>query len=79
MEGNENNAEFGEISQMMFRIMPIFLQRHPYNIEWIHYIHNLVRNIGDQPEVNPYFTEDQWQQFKREMDIIIATLPPRMI
>jgi hypothetical protein len=73
-----DNMELGEISRLVLRIIPIFLQRLPYNIEWMHFIYNTVRNIGDQPEVRPYFSEEEWQRFRIEMDNIIASLPPQL-
>ena len=77
--GAENaNAEFGVNTQIVLRILPKFLQILPYNIEWMHSIYNLARNIGDTLEINPFLTEDQWNEYKREMDIIIQRLPPRM-
>jgi hypothetical protein len=78
-EENENaNVEFGPITIMVLQILPIFLQILPYNIEWMHYVYNLARNIGDQPQINSFLTEEQWNQYKRDMDIIIQGLPPRM-
>ena len=76
---NENaNAKFGVNTQIVLRILPKFLQILPYNIEWMHSIYNLARNIGDTPEINPFLSEEHWNQYKREMDIIIQGLPPRM-
>ena len=76
---NENaDKEFGPITKMVLTILPMFLEKLPYNIEWMHCVYSLARNIGDQPQIKPFLTEDQWNQYKREMDIIIQWLPPRM-
>ena len=76
---NENaNAKFGVNTQIVLRILQKFLQILQHNIEWIHSIYYFARNIGDTPETSPFLTEDQWNKYKREMDIIIQRLPPRM-
>ena len=78
VENGNANAEFGVKTQIVLRILQKFLQILQHNIEWIHSIYNFARNIGDTPEINSFLTEAQWNEYKREMEIIIQRLPPRM-
>jgi hypothetical protein len=78
-EENENaNVELGPITRMVLRILPTFLQRLPFNIEWMHYVFNMARNIGDHPQINLFLNEEQWNQYRIEMDNLIQRLPPRI-
>jgi hypothetical protein len=67
----------GRIGTILNGLVPPMLNRLPGNIEWIHFIVDLCKDLGSTTSVREHFSEADWNQFDLEMLQIVQSLPPK--
>ena len=67
----------GVIGQIMNNIIPYMLYKNPGNVEWAHFVLNMCKNLDSIPKLRVYYSEIEWQQYRKEITELIKQLPPR--
>lgn len=75
---NYSITQPGVIATIILQLLPTLFNKNPQNIEWMHFVCQLCKNLGNKPDIRKYYTTEEWNIFYEEMNKIIAQLPPKL-